>query len=1465
MAKDDKVNSPSIFQRLAVTAPILGAVGIGTRRLLKYSRSNNAIGGIPATQNHFLRNFAAKIGGPSGTSIFSGDLSIMSRANPDMIKFAWEMALNSADPAKVISRAPLDAADPSSSILDFAKRNTSTQGNRVLQNFTKQLSALEVHSASMGVNFLPNMFSRARRHNFVRSNVAVTSIEDNILQQTIQNIQEHVKNIPGVETNLQMARRDGIDGAQLMLHFSGGRFGKGVALELPMELASQPGVIVHGVTQQTKRIVGRYAMASGNYIASTLKHEQFAARRFLDEVVPKLLNNKLSISETRKLVSDFNYNMIKESEWVANLPRGTIAAHDARLRLGGSRVSLFHSDYSRFTAPEADAIMRNRINGLFPSTSPTSLAKGVLSTIDSSKLWLGGYDWSRRPMQALGRGYGPSERAFTNRALSSVRKNFSWVHTKEYEDIFHGINMDVMAKVAYISESKYPQFADRALGGTLGGTGLVSTTLNDQMEHVGPLSHNLSLKYKLNDKLQALASKERFEVDDSLKKIRDGEILGYDATGHPIVFKDGMKITGGFQYTTQDEPMLRIEGTETLAPDKYMKFFGSGKFVGQATEQNELERMILESTGHRFTDAQVVLGMDELKKNRSLHAAQMITATYDYTVKAAKNRGKSLKFSVFNDSLQNMFSKASVSNIYNHDEVTTGIYNIARQAQLAPESFGRIFGAVPHVYGDDWQAKLHKLGIEFNAQEVAEINKGMAGGVGSFYYGGPGFAGGSGSVEPRVFELLQGNQYGSLGPKMAADLSHRMILANPDVVQEQSTIGSALSSILHGAKKTEGLAEYHLKNMKDKDITDVLKKGGIVHTGGVFNEISSLYVPGSNISRSLRAGEEYGSSSELAFAYRNLFEKGRSIHLGKLDREAGQGAVDSLIGELGKAYSSTIAGKDYGLARRKVVGSRYLVDVAGTEEELGDMYTRGISRQHGLNMFREMEELYAGNDQELAGLTKMRERFLAGEAIGIIDRRDPAIGPYSTQFGKVKMIPRLKDTNALLIPQKTVPIYESIPLTGVNAGKFMQGDEITRVALGPAPGFAMDFDEDKSHIMLASSTLEKDIMGHFSAGHTKELHDYENYIIRQQLLKAKAPKTEALEDVAEMTAAARKLAIAKAQVGPLSVPLREIKAGLIGHEKFSKDRLSDSLSILEAIEQNVISGKHASAAQIGDLEKQVTEVAAAARAGRGSHVTAILQDIFKNNENAVKLLNGQSMDVVVNGAKRTIKGFDLVQIGEDIATGVSNLSTESRGLTENVTRSILKGNRSLSRNEIAPFLANAGSLLSAFKMNESGSGMSSVVDTAIAMKNKVAAVGGDIISHLGKPLALGFGASLAIAAALSKPLSSTDPEDRRTPINSGRVQTSNTNSIAPENIHPDPNIVGEPTTVPPLTSPSVRYSQDDSAARIHIRGINKSGVNLSSVSNAITQRLQGNTNVNINIRDRKSSLSQQKIDSINRR
>lgn len=1484
MADDRNRPGNSFFTNAAIASPVLIGVGVGARNLLRTMNSSQ-LRLHTNSGRAFLRNFAAQNLSGRGVNMFSGDLSIMNNANPDMIHMAWEMALGQADPSKIVRRTPLDAVNPAGTIEQFARTEQSLQAGKVLQSFVRQLGGMYLHENEYAGPLSMSMFGKAKKHTFMRSNVSLTSIQNSQLQITLSAIQSKVKELPGVEMNLQRTSRTGLSGSQLMLHLSGGKFGNGIAVELPEDIGgTESGVIAHGITQQTKRMVGMYDVVENGKIVSTLKHEEFVARRFLDHILShKLSDSSLSPSAVRKIVSDFNYENIEGSQWMANIPKGLIPAHDAALSLGGNRHVLIDKYYNRLNAQQAAEVLEKNPNR-FASTSGAQLAKGVVSGIDAQKFWFGGeaFPWARRPMQALGRGFGPSDKAVMARLGSKVRTQFDWLHTKDYNRVFGTERpMDIMARTVYVSEKKYAKFAEEALGGTLGGTGLYSAVINNQMEHVMPLSENITVNAPVLKRLiEGMGEDSHFSFDDKQMRFHEGEILGFDKNRNPVHYTPDMNIKGGFIYSDRDVQFIHLHGTKTLPTEISPKVFGSAKAVLQQTQPAVFEKMLQEGTGQRLTGFEIALGMDELKKNKALHNTQMLTALHDFTFKHMRSRnGGALSLENFNatfsKSAQEMVARAAHGSVYKQEEVLKGVHKMIREVNLGEHAIGRIFGALPDVYkvpkdanGKDlyggWREALDKMhGITFTDPEVAEIEKGVVEGVGSYFYGGPANSGGMGSVEPRFFELLQGKQFGALGPRMSKDIAQRMIMANPEIVREQSILTRALHSMAVPVKLAKDDKSYSLRDMTHYDMNKLLEEGGVVNTDGMVDDVKHFVVPGTKDSMLMReyvTPEGLSTHSLLHYAYRNFLEIGQQATRKEASRSSASAAFGDLIAELGAARESTITGKHTGLARGKVLGSRYLKVISATEKEMGDMYTVGVSKEHGENMFNELERLYRptivggqaihdGNPEELAALMKQKEAFLKGESVGAIVRRDPEIGPYSAMPMKFKMSKRLKGTSDILIPQKTVNV------TDINGNAI--GDPIS---FGAMPGFAGDFDGDNVHIMLTSSKIEKDVAGHFGVG-SHSTKQYEDYILRQQIIKAKAPPATDITRVAEMTADAQKLAIAKSHVGPLSVPMRELRAALSEYEgKHEGHKFFNALSVLEALEQTPIAGKHVPADRIDEFTQQMTQIAAAGKAGRGRELTGILGDVLKHNKEAQSVFSGDQQ-VFVDGTQRTIKGIDLNEVADTFKQAYSHYRSSTGAMSEGVSRAIANGSMRMTKQNIVSQIANGGGLLADFKLGFDGGPMGEVVRTAIAVKNKVAAVTGDVLQHMGKPLAIGFGAALGIAAILSKPISTIDP-GRSAPT--PRVNSQNTQSISPENLNPDSQVTGEPSIPNTMSGPSARYSNGQ-AAHVNIRGINASGANLSSVSSLITQRLRGNTNVNVNMRDRKTSLTQQKIDSIMRR
>lgn len=1459
--EDNRPGAP-FWQRAAVSAPLIAGVGVGIHRLI----GRDIFPSINFKRTSFLDKFRANIQsfGSDSAERVEELKSRRESTDPHLIKSAWEQALQSADPARTIRRVELDAENPLSTIEYFAKTNKSFQANKVIKNFIGQFKSLEQHAIATFSNPTDIKFSSIRAPKFTRRELGINQVTDPLLRESLTSIQKSINTIPEATMKISMAERSGMAGSQLMVTFQGGKFGtKGSSLELPMELSGpglkfqEAGVIVHGTNQQTKRIVGRYGLIdpATNKITSTLKHEQYAAKLFEQEMIPKILSDNLKSSyQINKSINDFNRSVIEHGVWVNNLPYGIIPGHDAKVSFGRTIVNLVDKNsLSRLDSEATGKVLGNTVNNLFPSTSGNQLSKGIVSSRNAQDFWLAGraFPFERQPMQALRRGYGPSKRSKAARAADSTRKQFSWMHTAEYENEFGDVS-DIMAKTIYVSEKKWPGFGEKAFGGVAGGHALISSDMEDQLEHLDPLQVKVStISDSLKPMMDISKTAEGLYDFKFPLNLKPNEIIGYDNMGKAVHFEENMKILGARLHSDNNQDFIKFYGARLTQP-QHPKFFGSDKAVASLTKQNVMERLLRRESNLAFEGVKYITSIDTLKKNRSLHNSQMLAALHEFTLQNMQTKGKSVSSSEFASTAEQILSTAA-GITYNNENVIQGVLGKAREAEFTPHQIGLTFGALPEVYGDEWRETLFTHGIKFSAEEERNIESGHAFGVSQLFYGGVPTSGGRGSVEPRFFEMLKGPQYGDLGHKIVQDIAGRQIISNPEVVMEQSLIEQSLGSISHGVFKMDGVSNYHISDMKPSIIEEITQKGGIVNFANTLDKAKSIYIPGADKSLFMRGfttpqGEIV--SNDLKHAYGDLLESASDVFHGVGKRKDAELAMGKLVGELGLAHAKTITGKGVGLARSQVMGSLYATVLPTTVDELGDLNTIGIGKHDAMGMFDQMKRMYEHSGlsdakTKILELEERRQRLLAGGVVGAISSRDPDIGPYSIGASKLKIIPGL-EKGYIKVPQQTKIITDA------------QGAEIGRVALGPMAGKAGDYDEDNAHVMLSSSEIEKDIMGHFHTGNPL-LQAEQEYVIRQQLLKAKAPPSEGLTLGEEMLAGAEKLALSKEKVGPISTPFREIRAALTEARLPISEHLP-AMSLLEALEQVPISGKHVPAQKIQVLREQMSRLGTAASRGKAFELIDIAQEVFNSSSLASNLLT-KPQQVFMDGKELNIPGLDIDKSAATINKVMLDFKEKTHGvgnISEAGERAIIAGKRLLQGNQIESHLAYSGGLLEEFKMASKGI-YASLGRAKSTVQNTISSVGGELLEHAGKPLAIGFGASLAIAAILSKPISNISGGPA-TPS----IQSANSDSVRPETLHPDSEVSGAPTTSPPIPAPTARI-QSDQRAHISIRGINRNNSNMSSISNEITSRLGGNTTVNVNIRDRKSSINQQKLDQLLRR
>ncbi len=1460
MAKKDE-QKRSAFKSAVITSPILAGLGVGIHRLYKNGPKSFRMPGniFGSSTPKFIDEFASNLKGPVTVNYPKVVSSLKGQDfNPEVVGMAWHNAVNSSHGD--FAQIDFDPAEPFKAAEFFSNRNTNIHAGKVMDRFLNHLHELNDYDKAFGLS--SSMFGTIEPYKAVGKEIDF--VADPLLNETLTNIH---KQISQTGASMRVMQYDRGEASQLMVEFTHGPFGGGKThLELPMEIAGSPGVISHGIAGQTRMIVGKYGIVdpATNMVKEMLNHQQYAARKFAETVLPKLMQRGVPNHQANKLVRSFNRDMLEGAQWIPNLPAHTLPAIDLARKLGGDRLRLVKDpsiSTDPLTSKEMAAVKRahDATPGslkLYPGTSPNQLAHGVWSTVNPQDYWLGGTEFpvERRPGQAFGRFATPTAEAAAARWADPIRSEFSWLYTKAYREQFNHVPLDMLARVTYVNESQHVALAEQALGGAPGGSGLVSGNLSGQMEYETYLQENLDLKHPVSKRtLERLGPEGADGMFHQSIPFEPGEIIGHDSTGAPVYYEQGMNFTGGMKYSDRDQNFLRLHGTRLIKGEQAAKYYGGLKGQLHVVDQDYMSRLVREHTRVTGLEANnIVLGMDELRKNRSLHNTQILTSLQDFLTVHMNQSGSSFGASA---SYQNIVKDLIPQVSSDSNAVIKGAYSLAKQYNLPARDIGRIFGTLPAVLKD----YKSELGLDFTKDEMTEIDKGVAHGIAPFIYGGKKTSGGRSSIEPRFFEILKGGQYGALGPAMAGDIASRMIQANPEMVYEQSILGSALRSIRHGVKDMDGVAVHNISDLSTPaSINEVLSKGGIVNLEGSVDGTKRIHIPGAEESLSMRPyanvnGQDmYG---ELRGAYSDFLNQASAVARQEhgATRRSAAGAMDTLVGELGAAYAGTIGGDGYGLARGKVMGSRYLNLVSATEKEMGNLHTVGISKAKGNQMFQDLMHLHKNDAEEMARLTARRKSFLSGEAVGGILARHPNIGPYSIRPTQIKMVEGLSDTD-ILIPQKTARV--------------MHGGKEHLVALGSMGGLAADTDGDNADVMLSSSTIEKDIMGHYTAGNHELLARDREYTIRQQLMKARAPEAKTiLSETEKQIAGFTKSVTAKTEVGPLSVPLRQMKAAVVSAfdaGKMNHNQFYDSWSLLEGLEQTPISSKHIPADEYNQIYTDLSSLKEAATKNKAGLMESVTRRIFKHNKLASEILEHGAKVSIDGGAEETLRGINVGDTSHVVANAVTDFRQASGGMSDARMQNITAGRGKLRPEEIDSLLSKGAGALDFVKLSAKKGLGSAISKARSTVMNQVMQAGGEILSHVGKPLALGFGASLALSAVLSKPESNLSPDASAAPMSAGRVNTSNKKEIAPDTMFPDSGVTGAPTISSPLTGPSQRISPNRSF-NINIRGSGRSNSNYGSMVNGIKRQLGGGTDAQVRINDRRSTLSPHKIDDILRR
>jgi hypothetical protein len=625
--------------------------------------------------------------------------------------------------------------------------------------------------------------------------------------------------------------------------------------------------------------------------------------------------------------------------------------------------------------------------------------------------------------------------------------------------------------------------------------------------------------------------------------------------------------------------------------------------------------------------------------------------------------------------------------------------------------------------------------------------------------------------------------------------------------------------------------------------------------------IGDISIPSGETLRGLagyKTSEGLVTYPELAKGYRGILESAAQYEKGEIPQEAMRKQLLEFAPEVARARALSITGVG-GLLRNRVPGSAYLTAMIPPNPDIQQALPRGvvgISEDRALKMMETMEQVYGKE-----AMARQRRQFFQGEILPAILGRHPYTDPYSSHITGVKIIPGM-ESDKIYVPEE----YRSLTATlGGKTGK------PSTIRLSSLVGMGADVDSDALSIILAGPQLAPKMQGYLQD--PKNMEAYEQYSIRQQLLRAKAPPETSLTLNELMAGAAEKLGVTKrpGELGKVSLPIQRARAAILsGAGGLSTQEAMDALGFTSMMEQLPISSKHISAADAPLIRNLFSEVSAAYEKMDPVRMQAAAERMLARSgpETQAALREGFTAHMGGEGAGRDIfiPGVNMERATENIAKSMRALENlEGQGLNPIRERELLRGRFTPALEEIEKMFSTASlknsSLGGFFTHGVPAGPMAEMTSGIMAIANKMIAAGKAAIPHA-KPLLIGTAAAIGIAALLSPPPLSVDPRDTVPPrpnLKSGSGgATLNVDMVNPERQSGSP-------TAPDLTRSmnTARVSAPGGLARqVRVYGNSGGRVDYDSLSQQLRQSLGGRASVHSTVDDRRSSLTPQKLSDI---
>lgn len=1441
--------SAAVVQTTKTLTPILPiAVGAGISAHSIYKNRNQFVdlfahttaSQVSATQDavrNLMRNTSMSFMDVGVEISRLADMSGNSGLNMNHVLTAWKQAAKSHhDPQKVarMSERLGQMGSPLEMMNYLAEelRGTSVYNQRAGNIFIQNISAMRTHLEKTGLPLIFNEFK------------VPSSTKQFVPLRTMGTMgQSYLRMGKALGAQVKSYRRFGdLPGSTMFVEMSGGTLGNS-RLKLRFgETIGVSGMVATGVGGQTHNIVGQIGVFDGNKITSTMKYEEWVARHAEANLLPEIqaIQNPTS-RDIARLTKTFHEDIRRMFEYAPQVPdlMGALNINDPyaiqramaphTLHLVGSDFKALNSSQLTGAFSNISSIKTPTGQSIYP-WSPNKLLHGTFTTINPAEaftLFPSVAQHARRPGQGA-RPFIPSNSALT------------WMS--------HPTQGAMMEKFKWAVPSGYGT-GSRMPGGlalyTQGGNGL-----DEGMFHIAP-----RMKKFLGTETIENITLDPTQIEAlHAGRLHPSSVLGFRPTGEVITAGEGAELISHGLFpineTTQGMTgLMKYAVRREFEPSQFQKYFGAVKGMGEIVEQPN--KLGIPGFGGKY-DFQI--HMDELRKNRSLHNTQMITGLYHFNMEnmqtgqhvSAQTLAARKGFSSNPTAALNYMNALGEStNDVGNTEMVRWLSRRAEELGISPEQAGLVFGAVPEAFGAKSSEALGGLG--FNSAWHPHILRGQAVGFAHIASGGPKSLTGAGtawaSMEPRILEILGAGHMGDLGPLMRDELLSRRLAHDPGLLFVEEELRKSMIGVGGKGHLPKGTSALDIGSLTADQLSpnspNFIGRHGGAYVSGIPG-VNNFYVPGTGSMKLFSTwttpeGKEI--STDLMSSYQDFLMSGRAAATDRGAAKAFIGPRGEFIDALHKAYTGVLGGTSgvSGLTRGKLEGSMFLTGVQRIQgmgiaaEE--NMFRLGLGRSQFERMMQEMRGMAAksiANKErrlaKLAELSAMSESFFRGGNVGGYLMRHPEFEQYSMTPARFFFDPQLHDNVVGLSSRESEMMVNGIS---------------KKIKFSLQGGMGGDLDADIYGVMLGSPEAQRKILLSTATENSTYARGLKDYLVRNQLLKLKAPKDIALTKEAALAADTLKMGLSS-QIGLLSFEMSKARAGLLAH---GTGDMSSPMSLLSWVEQNVISGKHRSAEQAGKLYSDIESLVKGFKIGDKDTIHAGITSMM--DPEAMQYLTSD-----INLGDRVIPGLRMEDSVDRIVSAGQKFADrggkEMSGLEMWYAN---RGNGTMDPSKMMSWLQGNGAIEA-----ELGAKMST---EALTLTNRAIAAGEKMLPHM-KPLAFGLGVGVAAAAVLSRFPSTMSPPAMAT------AQMNNSMGMPHDQMQMDPREVGQPST-PGMASgqaPIQLNNNDQAGAIVNIRGRTNGNFDHAMVANHIRNKIGSGATVSTRLRDDRRRFNAHRINDI---